>query len=57
LGDAGERSPEQPPDNVLEVQALMQQIHGVLQPPRIEPPPLRVANAASIHQRGWTAGR
>jgi hypothetical protein len=56
LGDAGERSPEQPPDNVL-VEALMQQIHGVLQPPRIEPPPLRVANAASIHQRGWTAGR
>jgi hypothetical protein len=40
---------------VPEVQALMAEIHGVLQLLWIERPPLGAAHAASTRQRGWTA--
>jgi hypothetical protein len=53
-GDGGEGCLEQPGD-VPEVQALVTEIHRVLQLLRIECPLLPVAHAPSIRQRGWTA--
>jgi hypothetical protein len=40
---------------VPEVQALVTEIHRVLQLLWIERPPLRAAHAPSIRHRGWTA--
>ena len=53
-GDGRERSVEQPGD-VAQVQALVPELHGVLQLLRIERPPLGAANTPSIPQRGHTA--
>jgi hypothetical protein len=40
---------------VAEVEALVTEIHGLLQLLRIERPPLGAANTASISQRSSTA--
>jgi hypothetical protein len=53
-GDSGGGSPQQR-GNVAEMQALVTQIHLVMQLPRIECPTLGTANTSSIRQRGWTA--
>jgi hypothetical protein len=39
---------------VAEVEALVTEIHGLLQLPRIERPPLGAANTPSISQRSST---
>jgi hypothetical protein len=53
-GHGRERNRLQPGD-VPEMQALVAEIHGLLQLLRIERPPLGAACAASIRQRGRTA--
>jgi hypothetical protein len=45
---------DQQPGNVAKVEALVAEIHGMLQLLRIERPPLGGVNTASIRQRSST---